>query len=81
MKESHETLSAVDFFINLQRPKVPRQATRPVLNSEEETSFELRGATDLTGLELTESYAMYPAVSLSGWYSEVGKIDEDQLPG
>ena len=49
--------------------------------------FELLDATDLAGIELTESYAMYPAASVSGWYFShpdaryfgVGKIDEDQL--
>jgi 5-methyltetrahydrofolate--homocysteine methyltransferase len=56
-------------------------------HSEKETLFELLDATDLAGIELTESYAMYPAASVSGWYFShpdaryfgVGKIDEDQL--
>ncbi len=49
--------------------------------------FELLNATELTSIELTESYAMYPASAVSGWYFShpqsqyfnVGKIDKDQL--
>ena len=49
--------------------------------------FELLGGKDATGIELTESLAMYPASSVSGWYFAnpeskyfgVGKISEDQL--
>ncbi len=49
--------------------------------------FELLDATARTGVELTESLAMMPAASVSGWYfaSEhskyfgVGKINEDQV--
>ena len=37
-------------------------------HSEKETLFELLDASDLAGIELTESYAMYPAASVSGWY-------------
>ena len=56
-------------------------------HSEKETLFELLDASDLAGIELTESYAMYPAASVSGWYFShpdaryfgVGKIDKDQL--
>ena len=48
--------------------------------------FELLEANDPAGIELTESYAMYPAASVSGWYFShldaryfgVGKVDEDQ---
>ena len=56
-------------------------------HSEKETLFKLLDATNLAGIELTESYAMYPAAAVSGWYFShpearyfgVGKIDEDQL--
>ncbi|MDO9269782.1 MAG: vitamin B12 dependent-methionine synthase activation domain-containing protein, partial [Methylobacter sp.] len=49
--------------------------------------FELLNATEHTTIELTESYAMYPASAVSGWYFShpesqyfnVGKIDKDQL--
>ncbi|MCX7097463.1 MAG: methionine synthase [Methylococcales bacterium] len=49
--------------------------------------FALLGVTANTGIELTESYAMYPASAVSGWYFShpesqyfnVGKIDKDQL--
>jgi len=49
--------------------------------------FELLNVTENTSIELTESYAMYPASAVSGWYFShpesqyfnVGKIDKDQL--
>ena len=49
--------------------------------------FELLGGKEATGIELTESLAMYPASSVSGWYFAnpesryfgVGKIEKDQL--
>ncbi|MEP7110374.1 MAG: methionine synthase [Ferruginibacter sp.] len=49
--------------------------------------FELLGGKESTGITLTESLAMYPASSVSGWYFAnpeskyfgVGKINEDQL--
>ncbi|UEG50599.1 methionine synthase [Ferruginibacter lapsinanis] len=49
--------------------------------------FELLGGQEATGIELTESLAMYPASSVAGWYFAnpeskyfgVGKISEDQL--
>lgn len=49
--------------------------------------FELLGGEDATGIELTESLAMYPAASICGWYFAspeskyfgVGKIEEDQF--
>ncbi|RYE24229.1 MAG: methionine synthase [Sphingobacteriales bacterium] len=49
--------------------------------------FELLKATELAGIQLTESLAMYPAASVCGWYFShpqstyfgVGKISEDQL--
>ena len=49
--------------------------------------FELLNVTEHTSIELTESYAMYPASAVSGWYFShpesqyfnVGKIDKDQL--
>ena len=49
--------------------------------------FDLLKVTENTSIELTESYAMYPASAVSGWYFShpdsqyfnVGKIDKDQL--
>ncbi|MCT4579936.1 MAG: methionine synthase [Flavobacteriales bacterium] len=49
--------------------------------------FELLNATENTGVELTESLAMFPASSVSGWYFAhpqskyfgVGKIEKDQV--
>ncbi len=55
-------------------------------HTEKETLFSVLDATSATGIELTESYAMYPASSVSGWYFShpeskyfgLGKIYEDQ---
>jgi 5-methyltetrahydrofolate--homocysteine methyltransferase len=49
--------------------------------------FDLLGGEEATGIHLTESLAMYPASSVSGWYFAhpeskyfgVGKIEKDQL--
>jgi len=49
--------------------------------------FEILNATELTGVNLTESLAMYPTASVSGWYFAhpqskyfgVGKIKLDQV--
>ena len=49
--------------------------------------FEVLGATEKTGIELTETYAMNPAASVSGWYFAhpqsryfaISRIGEDQL--
>jgi len=56
-------------------------------HTEKAKLFELLDATALTGISLTESYAMYPASAVSGWYFahpesryfNVGKIEADQL--
>ena len=56
-------------------------------HSEKETLFEMLDVTAKTGIELTESLAMTPAASVSGWYFShpesryfgVGKIDADQV--
>ncbi len=56
-------------------------------HTEKSKLFELLNVTAATGIELTESYAMYPASAVSGWYFShpeaqyfnVGKIDHDQL--
>ena len=49
--------------------------------------FKLLDAEKNTGIELTESLAMYPASSVCGWYFShpeskyfgVGKIEKDQV--
>lgn len=49
--------------------------------------FQMLNATEATGIELTESLAMYPASSVCGWYFShpqsqyfgLGKIQRDQL--
>lgn len=56
-------------------------------HTEKETLFNLLHVKDNTGIYLTESFAMYPAASVSGYYiahpeSEyfaIGKIQEDQV--
>ncbi|MFI5214501.1 MAG: methionine synthase [Gemmatimonadales bacterium] len=55
-------------------------------HTEKRALFDLLGATDRTGITLTESYAMWPAASVSGWYFAhpdahyfgVGRIGKDQ---
>lgn len=54
---------------------------------EKPTLFKLLNAEELTGISLTESLAMYPAASVSGWYFAhpeskyfgIGKIEKDQI--
>ncbi|WP_235299252.1 methionine synthase [Portibacter marinus] len=61
-------------------PACPDHTEKPIL-------FDLLNATTNTGIILTESYAMYPAASVSGWffahpeatYFGVGNINEDQI--
>jgi len=56
-------------------------------HSEKDKLFSLLEATKATGISLTESYAMLPAASVSGWYYAhpeskyfgVGKIGIDQV--
>ncbi len=56
-------------------------------HSEKETLFDLLDATAATGARLTESYAMWPAAAVAGWYFShpqsryfgVGRIGEDQF--
>lgn len=56
-------------------------------HTEKITLFELLNATELTGVSLTESLAMLPTASVSGWYFAhpqakyfgVGKITEEQV--
>lgn len=56
-------------------------------HTEKATLFKLLNATENCGMALTDSFAMTPAASVSGWYFahpdakyfNVGKIDRDQL--
>jgi len=56
-------------------------------HTEKRTLFELLGATERIGIELTESFAMVPTAAVSGYYFwrpeaqyfGVGKIERDQV--
>ena len=56
-------------------------------HTEKQVLFDLLGVTDASGITLTESYAMLPAASVTGWYFAhpqaqyfgVGRIGRDQL--
>ncbi len=56
-------------------------------HTEKATLFDLLSATNNAGITLTESFAMLPAASVSGWYFShpasryfgVSKIDKDQI--
>ncbi|MBX3134005.1 MAG: methionine synthase [Gemmatimonadaceae bacterium] len=56
-------------------------------HTEKRTLFDLLDAERLSGVQLTESYAMQPASAVSGWYFwhpeaqyfGVGKIEKDQV--
>jgi 5-methyltetrahydrofolate--homocysteine methyltransferase len=56
-------------------------------HTEKRTLFGLLGAESRTGIQLTESYAMVPAASVSGWYIAhpesryfgLGRIGRDQV--
>ena len=56
-------------------------------HTEKRTLFDLLSAEAHTGVSLTESYAMLPAASVSGWYFShpesayfgIGKIQKDQV--
>ncbi|NNC24777.1 hypothetical protein HKX41_11600, partial [Salinisphaera sp. USBA-960] len=56
-------------------------------HTEKATLFRLLDATAKTGIELTDSYAMWPSAAVSGWYFShprskyfsTGKIGRDQV--
>ena len=56
-------------------------------HTEKATLFELLNVTELTGIELTESMAMWPGAAVSGWYFShpqsqyfvVGRLAQDQV--
>ena len=56
-------------------------------HTEKRTLWELLNVEEETGITLTESCAMYPAASVSGWYfshpeskyMRVGQVSKDQI--
>jgi len=56
-------------------------------HTEKQSLFELLSVEENIGIKLTESYAMYPAASVSGWYFShpeskyfgLGKITTEQV--
>nr|WP_307781296.1 methionine synthase [Agilicoccus flavus] len=56
-------------------------------HTEKETLFDLLDVTERTGIELTESMAMWPGAAVSGWYFShpdsqyfvVGRVGQDQV--
>ncbi len=83
-----ETLTNADLIAETYRgirpaPGYPAQPD----HTEKATLFKLLGATEATGIKLTESFAMMPGASVSGLYFAhpeshyfgVGKIERDQV--
>ena len=81
-------------FSGVELVKEPYQGIRPAPgypacpeHTEKGKLFDLLNVTDEIGIKLTESYAMYPAASVSGWYFShpdaryfgVGKITQEQV--
>ena len=79
---SNDALIAEDYAGIRPAPGYPAQPD----HTEKGTLFELLDAENATGLQLTESYAMWPAAAVSGFYFShpesryfgVGKIGRDQ---
>ena len=65
----------------------PRRATPRPDHTEKETLMALLGGEERTGIRLTESMAMWPGASVSGWYFAhpesqyfvVGRLGRDQV--
>jgi 5-methyltetrahydrofolate--homocysteine methyltransferase len=82
-KLSNDQLIAEDYAGIRPAPGYPAQPD----HTEKGTLFRLLGAEKATGLKLTESYAMWPAAAVSGFYFAhrdsryfgVGKIGRDQV--
>jgi 5-methyltetrahydrofolate--homocysteine methyltransferase len=86
--------AADEMLVNQELIKEKYQGIRPAPgypacpdHSEKEALFKLLNASEEIGMELTESFAMTPAASVSGFYFAhpeikyfpVGKITEDQV--
>jgi 5-methyltetrahydrofolate--homocysteine methyltransferase len=82
-KLTNEELIAEDYAGIRPAPGYPAQPD----HTEKRALFELLDAEKATGLKLTESYAMWPAAAVSGFYFShpearyfgVGKIGRDQV--
>ena len=83
-----------EFYLNEDLIKEAYQGIRPAPgypacpdHTEKAKLFELLNVEEQIGVKLTESYAMYPAASVSGWYYAhpdtkyfgIGLIDETQV--
>lgn len=94
VRKSHWGYAPQESFSNDELIKEAYQGIRPAPgypacpeHSEKATLFSLLNAKEEIGCELTDSYAMYPASSVSGWYFAhpearyfaLGKIDKDQV--
>lgn len=86
--DSNETLSNEDLIKESYRGIRPAPGYPACPDHLEKIGlFKLLNATDLTGVSLTETLAMLPAASVSGWYFGhpkakyfgLGKINQDQL--
>ena len=83
--ENHDNAALIDEAYQGIRP-APGYPACPD-HTEKAKLFDLLDATHHTGIRLTESFAMYPAAAVSGWYFahpdaqyfNVGKIEQDQL--
>jgi 5-methyltetrahydrofolate--homocysteine methyltransferase len=94
VRKQHWGYAADEGFTNDELIKEAYQGIRPAPgypacpeHSEKTALFKLLDATKSIGCELTDSYAMYPASSVSGWYFAqpearyfaLGKINKDQV--
>lgn len=94
VRKQHWGYAADEGFANDELIKEAYQGIRPAPgypacpeHSEKTALFKLLDATKSIGCELTDSYAMYPASSVSGWYFAqpearyfaLGKINKDQV--
>lgn len=94
VRKQHWGYAADENYSNDELIKEAYQGIRPAPgypacpeHSEKTTLFKLLNAEQEIGCTLTDSYAMYPASSVSGWYFAhpearyfaLGKIDKDQV--
>ena len=94
VRKEHWGYAAEESYENNELIREKYQGIRPAPgypacpdHTEKTKLFELLGGEENTGIQLTESLAMYPASSVSGWYFShadskyfgIGKMQEDQL--